>query len=175
MATETLEDLLQTEAIKRVKARYCRFIDSRRWDLLEGLLTPDLQLEGFTIVDGDGTAATFVDALAKRLDGATTVHHCHTPEIRLTGTGAAEGSWAMMDLIEWPHPIDLKSFPGATGFRGYGFYEERYRLVEGAWRIAVMRLTRTRFEPLVNGVRPQEFDLFEALHDFMPPSGDWMA
>jgi hypothetical protein len=33
------------------------------------------------------------------------------------------------------------------GFYGTGFYEERYRWDGGQWRIAFLRLTRTRFEP----------------------------
>ncbi|WP_431015334.1 nuclear transport factor 2 family protein [Bradyrhizobium pachyrhizi] len=161
------------EEIKRLKSRYCRFIDSRQWDRLRELFTAEVRLEGFTIIGGNGT--TFVDDLARRLKGAITAHQCHTPEIRLTGANSAEGVWAMMDLIEWPHPVDLKTFSGATGFYGTGFYEERYHLDDGRWRIAFMRLTRTRFEPLINGARPSGFDVFAGLGGFTPPSRDWMC
>jgi hypothetical protein len=172
MAEETTADLVHIEDIKRLKSRYCRFIDGKRWDDLEDLLTPDMQLEGFTIIGGNGS--TFVAELAGRLEAAITAHHCHTPEIRLTGADSAEGVWAMMDLIEWPHPVDLTNFSGATGFYGTGFYEERYRRDNGRWRIAFMRLTRTRFEPLIHGARPSGFDVFAGLRGFTPPSPDWM-
>ena len=172
MTRETPGDLAHIEDIKRLKSRYCRFIDGKQWGRLKELLTPELQLEGFTIVGGNG--ATFVDDLARRLEASMTVHHCHTPEIGLTGPHIAEGVWAMMDLVEWPHPVDLKNFSGATGFYGTGFYEERYRWDNGQWRIAFMRLTRTRFEPLIHGARPPGFDVFAGLRGFTPPSSDWM-
>ena len=169
---ETAADLMHIEDIKRLKSRYCRFIDTKQWDRLNELFAPDLQLEGFTIVGGNG--AMFAAELAQRLEFAMTAHHCHTPEIRLTGPDAAEGVWAMMDLIEWPHPVDLKNFSGATGFYGTGFYEERYRRDRGQWRIAFMRLTRTRFEPLIYGARPPGFNVFAGVRDFTPPSPDWL-
>lgn len=172
MAGETLGDLADIEDIKRLKSRYCRFVDTKQWDRLADLFAPTLRLEGFTIIGGEGT--TFVAELARRLDTAMTVHHCHTPEIRLTGRDTAEGVWAMMDLIEWPHTVELRNFSGATGFYGTGFYEERYQRQDGAWRIAFMRLTRTRFEPLIDAARPAGFDVFAGLRGFMPPSTDWM-
>lgn len=172
MNKETVEDLLNIEEIKRLKSRYCRFIDSKQWGCLNELFAPDLELEGFTIIGGNGP--TFAAELAQRLEGAMTAHHCHTPDIRLTGPDVAEGVWAMMDLIEWPHPVDLKNFSGATGFYGTGFYEERYSRVSGQWRIAFMRLTRTRFEPLIHGARPLGFDVFAGRSGFIPPSPEWM-
>jgi hypothetical protein len=172
MTQEKTVDLVHIEDIKRLKSRYCRYIDSKQWDRLKKLFTPDLQLEGFTIIGTNGSM--FAAELAQRLEVAMTAHHCHTPEIKLTGRDAAEGVWAMMDLIEWPHPVDLKNFSGATGFYGTGFYEERYRWDNGQWRIAFMRLMRTRFEPLIHGARPSGFDVFAGLRGFTPPSPDWM-
>ncbi|NKJ40480.1 nuclear transport factor 2 family protein [Rhizobium sp. SG570] len=172
MREEATVDLVHIEDIKRLKSRYCRYIDSKRWDRLKDRFTPDLQLGGSTIIDGDGS--TFVADLARRLEAAMTAHHCHTPEIRLTGPNAAEGVWAMMDLIEWPYPVDLKNFSGARSFHGTGFYEERYRWDNGQWRIAFICLTRTRFEQLIHGARPSGFDVFAGLRGFTPPSRDWM-
>lgn len=47
----------------------------------------------------------------------------------------------MVDLTEWPHPVDLNNFSGATNFAG--FYEERYCRDSGRRRIASMRLPCT--------------------------------
>jgi hypothetical protein len=132
MTQEATVDLAHIEDIKRLKSRYCRYIDSKRWGRLKDLFTPNLQLEGFTIIGDDGS--TFVADLARRLEAAMTAHHCHTPEIRLTGPNSAEGVWAMMDLIEWPYPVDLKNFSGATGFQRDRVL--RKALSPGRWPVA---------------------------------------
>ncbi|MBR0642713.1 nuclear transport factor 2 family protein [Plastoroseomonas hellenica] len=168
-------DLPHIEEIRRLKSRYCRMIDCRQWERLGELFAPDAKFEGFTIVSGQGSPSEFINELAKRLEGALTVHHCHTPEIRISSPDEAEGVWAMMNLVEWPHPVNLANFSGATGFCGYGFYEERYRRFAGAWRIAHMRLARTRFDPLIGGDRPQEHDPFRGLTGFTRPSAEWMS
>lgn len=80
----------------------------------------------------------------------------------------------MMDIVEWPRPGALARYPSADAFCGYGFYEERYRLYEGAWRISLVRLTRTRIEPLVNGVRDVQYDPHGGLKGYLFPSPDWV-
>ena len=83
--------------------------------------------------------------MAARLDeleSARTVHHGHMPEIELTGPDSAAGVWAMSDYVEFAS----EGVP--VGFRGYGHYHERYVKRDGAWRIAHMKLTRLRRDPL---------------------------
>ena len=48
----------------------------------------------------------------------------------------------MVDIIEYP------GSPEKTGFRGYGYYHEEYRKVDGTWRISSLLLTRHRMEEL---------------------------
>lgn len=171
----TNEDLAHIEAIKQLKARYCRLIDSRAWSRLEEQFAPDAQFEGFRIVSEGVDAAGFVSELAAALGGSLTVHHCHTPEIQITGAGSAAGIWAMMDIVEWPEERPVAVSPSAIGFRGYGFYEERYGLIDGLWRISFMRLTRTRVDPITRSGRDPSYDPFSHLGDFTGPDPDWLV
>ncbi|MBW8825632.1 MAG: nuclear transport factor 2 family protein [Acidobacteria bacterium] len=120
------------EAIRVLKARYFRFVDTKQWDEWRALFTDDVAVdlgETGTFDDAD----TFVAFVRQALEAATTVHHGHMPEIELTGADEATGVWAMADIV-------LR--PGAPRVMGYGHYHETYRRVDGQWRIASMRLTR---------------------------------
>jgi hypothetical protein len=130
-------DLVEIEAIKRLKARYFRFLDTKQWDAWRELFTEDFQAE----IHGPHPVIHFehrdemVESNRKILAEAPTAHHGHMPEIELTGPDTARGIWAMVDVVKL-----------GAGFVGYGHYHEEYRKVEGDWRIASLRLTRLHVE-----------------------------
>jgi SnoaL-like domain len=73
------------EAIKQLKARYFRMMDTKGWDGLAAVFADDAEID----VSGEGGgvargAAEFVSFLRARIEDAITVHHGHTPEIELT-------------------------------------------------------------------------------------------
>jgi SnoaL-like domain len=76
----------------------------------------------------------FVPMVLGSLEGAQTMHHCHTPEITLTSAETATGIWAMEDWI---------IFANGNELHGAGHYHETYEKVDGAWRIKTLHLTRT--------------------------------
>ena len=125
------------EAIKQLKARYFRFLDTKQWVALQQLFvddaTVDMRTEGGKETR---TAAAFIETLQSNLEGVTTVHHGHTPEIELTSSNTASGIWAMEDELWWPEGAPLRHM------HGFGHYHETYRSVDGWWRIAGMTLTR---------------------------------
>ena len=125
------------EAIKQLKARYFRFLDTKEWVALQQLFvddaTVDMRTEGGKETR---TAAAFIETLQSNLEGVTTVHHGHTPEIELTSSNTASGIWAMEDELWWPEGAPLRHM------HGFGHYHETYRSVDGRWRIAGMTLTR---------------------------------
>ena len=127
--------LADIEAIRQLKARYFRFLDTKDWDRFEALFTPDAELDvsddGAGVVQG---ASRIRAGIAAALDGARTVHQGTTPEIRVQGDEAT-GTWAMTDLID---------YPDGTRLEGAGHYHERYVRDGGEWRIARLELTRTR-------------------------------
>jgi len=124
--------LEQICAIEQLKARYLRAVDSKDWELMSELLTPDAILEvGGNIRNGSDE---IIAVMSTRLDAFTTVHHCHMPEITILDDTSATGIWAMEDLLVSPDETR----------RGYGHYHERYLrgAATGAWRISHLRLVR---------------------------------
>ena len=137
-------DLHDIEAIKRLKARYFRLMDTKRWDEWGLVFTTDCVME---VPEADMVSvgrAEIVRAVSTLLEGVRTVHHGHMPEIEVTGTDTARGVWAMFDYVEWP-PAETGE---RVGLNGYGHYLEEYAREDGEWRIARTRLERLRVDPL---------------------------
>jgi len=170
MARLTVDDLVHIREIEFLKSRYCRAIDNKEWHLLPEFFVPDARFEGF----GGGVitaVSKFVERITKLLEGSITVHHLHHHEIKIVGPTEARGVWALMDYNEWPVAGVLRDAPEATGFCGYGFYEECYRNEEGQWRIEFMRLTRLRVDPLIRG--QERINPFERCGLVLPRPG-WL-
>jgi hypothetical protein len=142
--------LLGMERIRGVKARYCRYIDTKQWTRLPSLFTEDCRFEGLGSAPAGADVATFVSSVSARLQNTISVHHCHMPEIVLTGPASARGVWAMEDYVEWQDGSLAKETLGHRGFRGYGHYEEEYRSEHGEWKISFLRLTRLRIDAVPN-------------------------
>ena len=141
---DRLQQLLDIEAIKRLKARYFRTLDTKDWDGFAAVFSPDAVME---IPEADVRmvgSAEIAGSVGAALEGTTTVHHGHMPEIELTGPDTATGIWAMADYVEWP-PSEAGE---RTGLMGYGHYVEEYRRTDEGWQIARLRLDRLRMDPL---------------------------
>jgi SnoaL-like domain len=124
------------EAIKQLKARYCRTMDTKDWAGMRQVFSDDVTID---TVEAGGNVMTGADDFLTYLVGAigpvVTVHQCHTPEIELTSPTSAKGIWAMEDLLR---------SPDGSEFHGYGHYHETYVALEGVWRINSLKLTRLR-------------------------------
>ena len=138
----TPDDLVELELIKRVKYRYMRAIDQKRWDDLAEVFTDDAVAE----YSGGKYSYQGRDAIIAFLRtnmGAETfhsAHRVHQPEIDLTSATTAVGTWAMDDVVvmtDWDLTV-----------QGAAFYEDEYRKVDGAWRISRTGYKRT-YEELV--------------------------
>jgi hypothetical protein len=126
------------EAIKQLKGRYCRTMDTKDWAAMRQLFTDDVEMD--TTASGGGAmsgADDFMGFLRETLAEVVTVHHCHTPEIDLTSAMTATGVWAMEDMLRWPDGSEL---------HGYGHYHEAYEKVDDQWRIKRSVLTRLRMD-----------------------------
>jgi uncharacterized protein (TIGR02246 family) len=126
------------EAIKQLKARYFRTMDTKDWAAMRQVFTDDVVMDTSASDGGIITgAAEFIEFLEEALGEAITVHHGHMPEIELTGPTTATGIWALQDLIIWPD---------GTRLLGFGHYHESYRLVHDRWCIASSTLTRLHMD-----------------------------
>lgn len=130
-----IAEILAVEAIKSLKARYFRTMDSKDWAGLSDCFTEDLVAD---FRDGPGTLIhgreEYMTMIADVLKEATTVHHGHMPEINIESATSASGIWAMEDIVEMP----------GMKLQGWGHYHETYRKQAGHWRIASIRLTRLK-------------------------------
>lgn len=137
--------LSEIEAIKTLKARYCRLLDAKDWAAWRQLFTDDFVSDtsqsGGQVIAG---ADTFVEYIRKTLGKPSqiTVHQVHAPEIDITGTHAAQGIWALNDIVRLAPGINLN---------GHGHYHETYVKEDGRWRISTSTLTRLR-EEVFNGL-----------------------
>ena len=146
--TEMLDNattLCEIEAIKQLKARYCRYLDTKRWDDWRGLFTDDFVSDtspsgGKRIAGADAFVSYVRNALGKQ----PTVHQVHAPEIALTSTTTATGIWALEDVVRLAYGVNLN---------GRGHYHETYEKVDDQWLIKTSTLTRLRedvFNPLIS-------------------------
>src|SRR5581483_4322476 len=122
------------EAIRQLKARYFRFLDTKQWAPWRQLFTGDARF-GVTAVPEALDADSFVAAVARNQADTRTVHQGHNEELVSAGDGVARGIWALNDLVERPPELERPSTIG------YGHYEEEYRREADGWRIASLRLS----------------------------------
>jgi uncharacterized protein (TIGR02246 family) len=138
-------DLDDIEAIKRLKARYFRTLDTQDWEGFGLVFTEDAVLDVPEVDSVSEGREAIVAMVSSSLAKARTVHHGHMPEIQLTGPDTARGIWAMQDYNEWAP----RESGERVGIRGYGHYREEYRRDDdGEWRISRSRLERLRVDPL---------------------------
>jgi ketosteroid isomerase-like protein len=131
------------EAIRLLKARYLRLIDTKQWDNLTALFTPDMKVltpTGEIWMEG---GAAFAASLKSSLERSVSVHQGFMGEIELVDPDNACGIWAMQDVIDWEdrHPRE-----GWKSIVGRGHYHETYHRQDGGWRIATLKLVRLRLD-----------------------------
>ena len=147
---DAIERLVAIEEIKKVKARYFRFIDTGDDEgfleqFTEDLHWMEIDAAGEVIVDLHGRAemAAFVapiraEAANARVGGFSCIHG-HTPEIEIVDDRTATGIWAMSDYVRMP----------SINIYGVGHYHETYqRGDDGVWRISACRCVRMNVETL---------------------------
>lgn len=140
---DAVQELLDIEAIKRLKASYFRYMDAKDWERFGELLTDDFEVifavpeeqffppDATKLPDGRMLAdrARLLAWMKVGAQGMTTVHHAHMPVIEITGPDSATGWWSMTDYTGWV---------GETGpmwMRSYGTHEETYARTDAGWLI----------------------------------------
>jgi hypothetical protein len=138
------------EAIKQLKARYFRALDTKDWDSYRRVFTadpvigpiengfPDYLLalrpaEGRANIESGPDLDAYIERVRLFIGPLITTHHGHQPEIQILGVTDATGIWAMEDVLVWKEGYRL---------RGTGHYRETYHKIDGQWKIASMQLSR---------------------------------
>jgi hypothetical protein len=147
------ERLSAIEAIKQLKARYWRGVDTSDGDLVRGILAEDCELNYLDCCTDPASGRDFMPAMNVILEGraswiadafkkagVVTVHQGHHCEIEITGETTASGTWSFTDRFFMPEGA---SFSRLTG---YGFYHDTYVKVRGEWKLKTTRITRIRVE-----------------------------
>ena len=135
---QRLEDL---EAIKQLKYRYWRSLDTKRWDELADCFTDDVSVsygEGRYAFDGRAAVMTFLTESLSAERGSVTIHHGHHPEIDITGPATAQGTWALYNYM-----FNQKE---NRGIRIGAYYHDDYVKRDGRWQIRRIGYTYLFFE-----------------------------
>jgi hypothetical protein len=126
----TPADLVEIEAIKRLKYRYMRCLDQKLWDEMAGCFTVDAAAEYSGGAYSYQGRDAIIEFMRTSMGSATMLssHRVHHPEIDLLGPDEATGIWAMDDVVLL---TDV-----SVNVQGAGFYSDRYVKSGGAWLIA---------------------------------------
>jgi hypothetical protein len=120
------------EQIRTLKHDYIKALDLKRWDELADTLTEDATSSYGSKLGGQplsfGSRDEILAFLTKAMGtNVVSVHTCGHHAIHVDGDEAT-GSWALTDVVLVPeHGIRID---------GAAYYEDRYRRVDGEWKIA---------------------------------------
>jgi hypothetical protein len=147
---EDLQRLLAVEEIRKLKARFFRCLDTKDWDALSSVLSPDMEFN-LTAVNSvrdpeQGTwnppltekiyrgRDTVLELIRGALEKIYAVHSAYLPEIDILSDKTARGVWAMEDmLLTSSHQLVL---------HGYGYHHDTYERIDRTWLIKSTRITR---------------------------------
>jgi hypothetical protein len=94
--------VLEIESIKQLKARYCRYPDTKGWEAWRGIFADDFLSDtaeaGAKLIVGADEFVAFIRATLGK-PSQPTVHQVHAPEIELTSPTTARGVWALEDVV----------------------------------------------------------------------------
>ena len=147
MDIDPIKELIEIEAIKKLKARRIRALDSKDWETYEALHAPEHISYGFGGEPAVGPKA-MMERLLSFVTTVNTVHMVHSPLITLTSPTAAEGFWVLEDVLHWMQGDE------EHWFRGFGHYDETYVKRDGQWYFTSRRLKRLYTETSPGGNSP---------------------
>jgi len=136
-----LDRLVAIEAVKALRARYCRMLDTKDWAGLRATLADDVRLDLPSLKARGGIegADAMVALVMEWFGQSPSLHLNGLPEIEILSADRATGIWAQ------EHFLPGRYRPGAHHGHGYGYSHDSYVRIDGEWRIAGIRL-EPRFE-----------------------------
>lgn len=125
------------EAAVALKSLYCQYLDGKDWDRWSALFTEDARMQVGPNADSAVVGREPIRRLLTRqLKQSTTKHVARNPEVHGEQAGRLRVVWEMTDRVETPLYL----------LEGAGFYEDHYVRTEEGWRIAGVRLHRSKVD-----------------------------
>jgi SnoaL-like domain len=152
---DEIERLAAVDAIKQVKARYFRGVDTGDAELVRSVLAEDCELDYVGCCADPATGRDFFPAMNVVMKGnaswssaladmgIVSVHQGHNAEIEILSETRARAIWSMTDRMYVTRPNDAIPF---TELVGHGHYHETYEKLDGVWKIRTTHITRLRVE-----------------------------
>lgn len=150
---DTSERLAAIEAIRQVKSRYFRGVDSGDGLLVRSILAEDCVLDYMGCCTDPVTGIDHMPAMNIVMRGrdswpvrepigtqAVSVHQGHDPDITIEDSQNARAIWSFTDRFFMP--------PGSPFARltGWGRYHETYTNLGEGWKLQTTRIERLRVE-----------------------------
>jgi len=124
----TPQELVDVHLVEQLKHRYCRLLDTKRFEELGALFVDDGTASyggGAITLAGRADIVAFLQR-AMGSERVLTSHLVSHPEISVDGDRAT-GSWALQDVVvHEEHGVAI---------RGASYYEDRYVRTPDGWRI----------------------------------------
>lgn len=126
---DEIQQLVESEKIKKLKARYMRCLDAKEWDDLATCFAEDATSSydaGNYSFEGRAAIMKFLsDSMGS--PRFISKHHVHTPEIEVLSQTEARGTWYLEDRV-----VVLDQ---GWGLEGTGIYRDEYVKRDGEWQI----------------------------------------
>jgi ketosteroid isomerase-like protein len=138
------ERLVAIDAIKQLRSRYLRLLDTKQWDEMVTLYTTDATLRFETEAPGMVFRGRegILEMVSTSLVDVISVHHGHMAEIEFQSPDKASGVWALEDIL-WFGP-DSRA-PGKR-IHSFGHLKDIYARFGGRWLIKEVAITRLRVD-----------------------------
>lgn len=127
-----VQKMKDIEAIKVLKSRYFRALDTKDWDALEKTMHPDISTaysNGKLVFHGPKEITDYFKEVQPPTE--ITLHQGHNPEITIVSDTEAVGKWYLQDNLIF---AEGNPYEG-TQIQGSAIYTDKYVKVDGEWLI----------------------------------------
>jgi SnoaL-like domain len=130
-----LQRLLDLEDVRSLQAKYCIWVDQKRWSDLRTIFADDAILEMSNKDERPSSPAGIVDYIAGAVGDSISSHHCTASIVTFVDIDHAEVTWSMLYVSD------------GSATTSYGFYENEVARIAGAWKVTRMRRIRRLEHP----------------------------